>query len=473
MPTPCDSRVIGAPVGHALTGGHHPAPVARKLAVLALALGITSAVGSGALVIVALPSIARGLGISAAESVWVVNAYQLGTIVTILTASALGEKWGYKRVYLSGLALLIAASAGAAWAGTLTTLVAWRAVQGVGTAAMMAVNAALIRHVWPAPLLGRGISYNAIVVAAATAASPVAAGLLVAVGDWRWLFLAHVPLGVMALAMGLRVLPSPSGAACNFDLVSTGLNALTFAFLFFCAKGAISGQTNVWTAIQLVFALLFGILLVKRATGQSAPLVPIDLLARPILRASYVASFMAFVAQTIVLTMLPFALSAQLGLDQLHVGLAMTPWPLALMASALLSGRAIERHSPIVVGSIGLLVFASGIVMLVFGVGMDFALACAGSAICGFGLGMFTTPNNREMLMRAPVERSGAATGMIATVRLAGQTTGALLATASLGFDPQGNPLVLLGAALITIAAAAASLRRYRIMPFRAGDSGL
>lgn len=416
----------------------------RRLAVVALGLGIMSAVGSGALVIVALPAIAAGLGIEAARSVWIVNIYQLGTVVTILVASAAGESWGYRRVYLCGLALLIAASLGAASAATLPVLLGWRVFQGVGAAAMMAVNAALIRHIWPASKVGRGISYNATVIAGATAVSPILAGMLVAVADWRLLFLIHVPLGLVAWIIGFRVLPAKGGSNARIDALSAVLNAMAFCGLFFAAQGVLGSQAAMTIGVELMIGLLTASWLLQRSRGRAAPLVPLDLLKIGLLRRSYAASFFAFVAQTIVLVVLPFALTREMGLDQLGVGIVMTAWPLALGFAALATGRAIERHSPEHVSAVGLAIFSVGVASLAITMHMSELAVAISAAFCGLGYGTFTTPNNRTMLMNAPLIRSGAATGMIATVRLAGQTTGALMIAAFLkgGGDSGMEPFV-------------------------------
>ncbi|MFP4906536.1 MFS transporter, partial [Paraburkholderia sp. BR14261] len=134
-------------------------------AILVVALGITLAVLDGAIANVALPTIARHLHASAASSIWIVNAYQLSVTIALLPLASLGDRIGYKRVYLAGMVLFTVASLGCALATTLPELALARMVQGFGGAGIMSVNTALVRMIYPRAQLGRGVAINAMVVA--------------------------------------------------------------------------------------------------------------------------------------------------------------------------------------------------------------------------------------------------------------------------------------------------------------------
>ena len=130
----------------------------RYWAIVCVALGITLAVLDGAIANVALPTIARDLHASDAASIWIVNAYQLAVTITLLPLASLGERIGYRRIYIAGLALFTAASLGCALAGSLPILAVMRVIQGFGAAGIMSVNAALVRMIYPSAMLGRGLS---------------------------------------------------------------------------------------------------------------------------------------------------------------------------------------------------------------------------------------------------------------------------------------------------------------------------
>ncbi len=178
-----------------------PVP-ARYWAVLAIALAITLAVIDSAIANVALPTIAEDLHTDPALSIWVVNGYQLAITVSLLPLSSLGDITGYRRIYLGGLILFTIASLGCAFSSSLPMLAAARVIQGFGAAGILSVNTALLRHIYPQRLLGRGIGVNALVVAVSSAVGPTIASAILSVATWPWLFAVNVPIGIAALIVG-------------------------------------------------------------------------------------------------------------------------------------------------------------------------------------------------------------------------------------------------------------------------------
>src|ERR1700735_4211439 len=200
----------------------------RHWAIITIALGLVMAVIDGSIANVALPTIAKNLDASPAFSIWIVNGYQLAITISLLPLASLGEIIGYRRVYIGGLLLFTIASLFCVFANTLTLLTIARILQGFGAAGIMSVNMALVRHIFPRAMLGRGIGINAMVVAVSSAIGPsVAAGVL-AVGPWPYLFAINVPLGIAALALGLKYLPFTKPAGHDFDWQSAALSAITF-----------------------------------------------------------------------------------------------------------------------------------------------------------------------------------------------------------------------------------------------------
>ena len=203
---PADARqpATGPALASAPDGLGQPA---RGRAMAVMVLGLTLAVLDSSIVNLALPGIARELNAGASEVIWVVNAYQMGALVLLLPLAALGDRFGYRRVYLLGMSLFMLASVGAMLASSLPALVAARALQGLGAAGIMSVNAALVRLIYPRALLGRGMAINSLVVASASMAGPsVAAGIL-SVASWPWLFALNVPMGLFIVWRGRQTLP--------------------------------------------------------------------------------------------------------------------------------------------------------------------------------------------------------------------------------------------------------------------------
>ncbi|MDB5557146.1 MAG: major facilitator transporter, partial [Enterovirga sp.] len=179
----------------------------RYWSIAVIALAITMAVLDGAIANVALPTIARELRIDSADAIWIVNAFQLAVVVSLLPFASLGERIGYARVYLIGLALFTVASLGCALSSTLLELTVARILQGFGAAGIMAINAALVRFTYPSRMLGRGIGLNAFVVSFASAIGPTTGSAILATASWQWLFAINVPIGIVTFAIALKALP--------------------------------------------------------------------------------------------------------------------------------------------------------------------------------------------------------------------------------------------------------------------------
>lgn len=442
-------------------------PLPRRYgAIAAIALGITVAVLDGTIANVALPTIAQELQASPAESIWIINAYQLAIIISLLSFSFLGEMWGYRRIYQGGLLLFSAMSLLCAVSDSLGMLTVARVMQGFGGAALMSVNTALIRIIYPQRHLGRGMAINALIVAVSSAAGPTVAAAILAVASWQWLFLINVPAGMLALLLAWRFLPdnTQKSPTQRFDIISAVMNALTFGLLLSALSGAAQGQDYRLIVAELLALLVIGTLFIRRQLTLTFPLLPVDLLRMPIFSLSICTSVCSFLAQMLAMVSLPFFLQSVLGRNEVETGLLLTPWPLATMIMSPIAGRLLERFHAGLLGGIGLAIFACGL----------FALAWLPAApgdgdiiwrmiLCGAGFGLFQSPNNHTIISAAPRHRSGGASGMLGTARLLGQTSGAALVALMFNlFATQGTHASLLLAGLFSTLAALFSLSRLR-----------
>lgn len=427
----------------------------RYRAIAVVGLGVTMAVLDGAIANIALPTIARDLNATPAESVWIVNAYQLVVMISLLPLSSLGETIGYARIYRVGLAIFGVASLACALSDSLTTLTLARVLQGAGAACLMSVNTALIRFIYPRAQLGRGIGINAFVVATAAAAGPTIAAGILSIADWPWIFAVNVPISLLAFAIS-RSLPGTRRATHRFDWGSAALNAIAFALLITIIDDIGHGTRNLpRIGVEAVALLVCGVWLVRRQLAEKAPLLPIDLLRIPIFALSICTSILSFAGQMLAFVALPFYLQNQLGRNEVETGLLLTPWPIVLMIVGPLSGRLADRYPAGLLGAIGMALFAGGL----------FALALLppdpGSfdivwrmMLCGAGFGLFQSPNNRTLIGSAPIERTGGASGMLGTARLLGQTVGAALVALIFNLHAgQGTRIVLFTAAGFALAA--------------------
>ncbi len=434
-------------------------------ALLAILTGVALASLDTAIANTALPVIAADLKAEPAASIWVINAYQLAVVATLLPCAALGDWLGPRRVYLWGLAVFTAASLACALSGTLGQLAAARTLQGVGAGAMMAVNIALIRSIYPAHRLGRGVGLNALVVGVAFAAGPSMASAVLAVATWPWLFAINVPLGLLAVGFAGPALPRSPPRGTAFDPVAALWTALCFALLVGALGAAAQREPLAWVLVPLALSAGFGALLLRRQAGHPSPMLPVDLLRRPMFALSTLTSVASFTTQGLAFVALPFYFQNVLHRDAVQTGLLMTPWAIVVAAAAPIAGRLSDRYPPGLLGGVGLAILSAGMAALAF------MPASAGPldiswrmALCGMGFGLFQSPNLRALMSSAPPERSGGASGVIAMARLLGQTSGAALVALCFGLAGARGPgwALTLGVGFAGLASAA-SFARLRV----------
>lgn len=435
---------------------------ARRWAMFVLVLSIFMAVMDGTIINVALPSIAHELDVSSHQVVWIINAYQLAIISTLLPYSSLAERIGFRNVYLFGIAMFSSMALLSALAQDLYTLIFARSLQGLGAAAIMSINSAIVRHIIPVHQLGRGIATIAMVVAVSAASGPTVAAGVLAVGNWHWLFALNVPFGVAALLFGFKYLPRIKLSPHPFDWRSAIFTSLFFiALISAIADIGEQGVLFIWLVkVAIVFAM--GILLYRRLWEHPAPLLPLDLLRIPIFRLSVTTSVFAFCAQMVTFVAIPFYLFDTLDKSAMATGLLITPWPLMIGVIAPFAGRLADKYPAGILGAIGLSFLTLGLVSLAMlpDDPSNFAIVWR-IALSGAGFAFFQSPNNRAIMTSAPGHRSGGASGMLGTARLLGQSMGAAFAgVILLNWPAQAETISLWFAATLGVMATAISLLR-------------
>jgi DHA2 family multidrug resistance protein-like MFS transporter len=401
----------------------------RRWAVAAIFTALAMASLDTAIANIALPAIAADLHVSPADVVWVVNVYQIALVATLLPLGALGEIVGHQRIYLAGLLLFTLASLACACAWSLPSLLVARALQGLGASGIMSVNTALVRFVYPSRMLGRGFGHNALVVAAAFTLGPTIASGILAVGPWPWLFAVNIPFGIIAIAIGMKTLPHTPRAVHAFDFVGALLAACCLG-LFIGGIGSAAHKASPGLVVgELAAALLLGFVLTRRHADHPAPMLPIDLFRRPVFALSAATAVCSFAVQGLAFVSLPFYFEDILQRSQVETGFFLTPWPLVVAIMAPIGGRLSDRYPAGILGGIGLALLGVGMVLLAtLPAAPGIANIVWRMALCGFGFGFFQTPNMKALMSSAPPGRSGSASGIVATARLTGQTTGAALA---------------------------------------------
>jgi len=418
-------------------------PVPRRYwAAATILTSMSLAVLDSTIVNVALPSIAADLNAPASRAVWVANAYNLSIVVMLLPMSALSERLGFRRMYAFGLVLFTLASLCCTLADSLWQLSVARVLQGVGAATLMCMFGGMVRNTYPMRMMGRGISLNSTTVAIMSVVGPTLGSLILSVASWRWIFAVNLPIGILIM-FGLRFLPEPPRSRAPLDWVSALLSMVTLGVFI---SGIDYMGHDVLGGIGLIaIAVAAGMLLVRRARGQPAPLVPVDLLRIKPLAFAVAASACTFAAQMASYVTLPFYFQQVLGRPHLEVGILMAAWPAGTALVAPLAGRLSDRYPVALLSGAGagaMMLGLAGLALLPLQAANAWIMA--GMFVAGMGFGFFQTPNNRALLLAAPRQRSGAAGGVQATTRVFGQSFGTALVAVAFSVLPTYGPTVAL-----------------------------
>lgn len=449
MENKIDSESDGLPMPH------------RIFAIVGIWCGIFLSVVNNSIANVSLPTIATALEVEPSTVVWVINAYQLATIMLLLPFAALGEIVGYRKIYLVGIVVFSAASLACALSTNFAMLVAARLVQGVGSAFITCVNTTLVRLVYPKRQLGRGIGLNAAVVATSAAAGPAIAGALLLVCDWHLLFAVNLPFGAMAFLLGCFFLPrtQKKNKGQRFDFKSGILSASTFGLLILSVESVSHGWGLKVAAVLLLLFVAVATTFVRTQLKMEFPVLPLDLLRIPLFSLSIATSICSYLAQMMALISLPFFLQYVLGYNESETGLLMTTWPSVIIVVAPLAGFIAERVHAGIVSSCGLSFFACGLLLLFFMPQQPSSFTVVWRLmVCGIGFALFQSPNNSTIIASAPRSRSGSASGTLATARLFGQTTGASLVALLFLMSPtKGAQIAFAVGAVVSVIAAIVS----------------
>lgn len=406
----------------------------------------------------ALPAIAEQLQVGDADVIWVVAAYQIIMTAAIMPLAALGGTIGYRRVFMAGLILFIFSSAFCGLATSLPVLIIARAFQGLGAAAIMSTNTALVKLIYPPERLGKGLGLNALVVALGLAGGPVIASAVLSFASWHWLFLINIPTGVLGLILTLRNIPQSRPRQTGFSMWTAALTFL--AFLLFIT-GLQRAESKAWPEVSAytTTAILCFAALIRAEQGRSNRVFPTDLFRSADFSLSALTAVLAFAAQGLAMVIFPFFLLYGMGKMQWEIGLLIAPWPVLGALMAPVSGSLSDRFPAAWLSTAGMAVLSvSLLTMTLLTDETPVWLLMFNMACCGVGFGLFLSPNQRTLMASAPPSRSGAASGVLGVTRLLGQSGGAACVAFFLaGGDVQAGQSAIMalwsGAALAMLAA--------------------
>ncbi|SDG98756.1 drug resistance transporter, EmrB/QacA subfamily [Lentzea fradiae] len=396
----------------------------RARAVLATTiLGSGMAMLDGTIVNVALPRIAAELGASVSDLQWILNGYLLALASLILVAGSLGDRFGRRRVYVTGVVWFGLASllCGAAW--NVPVLVAARVLQGVGAALLTPGALAILQASFRREDRSRAIGAWSGLSGVATAVGPLVGGLLVQAWSWRLAFLVNLPVAAVCVVLALRFVPeSRDESAGHPNYLSALVGAAGLALL----TGGIVEQSYVATILGLLALVAFGVLQ-KRSRD---PLVPVELFNNRTFLLSNVLTFLVYAALGGVMVLLVLQLQISLGYSPTASGLASVPITIIMLLASSTSGRIAQRHGPRWQLVAGPVLVGAGMLLLRNAVpGSSYVTGVLpGVLVFGIGLAAVVAPVTATVLASAPDHHAGVASG----VNNAVARTGGLLATAVL-----------------------------------------
>ncbi|HUZ84227.1 MAG TPA: MFS transporter [Gaiellales bacterium] len=386
---------------------------------------------------VALPTIERHLHATFSDLEWVIDAYALSLASVLLTCGALADRFGRKRVFVAGVCLFTAASLACGLATGSAGLIGARAVQGLGGAAMFATGLALIGQDFHGAERGRAIAAWGATVGAAVAVGPLIGGALTDAFGWRWIFFVNIPVGIVTVAIAIRMVNIGDPAAKRLDV--GGL--VTFAgSLFLLILGLLRGNDQGWSSPLIVslFAgsvLLMGLFVVVELR-QSRPMFDLSLFRNPSFVGVSVATFAIGAGMFAMYPYLTLYLQNNLGYTPLGGGARLLPSTVLCFVVPLMTRSAVERFPPGVVLGAGLGITAVGVAVMTFMTATStWVTLIPGLLLTGVGVGISNPAIARIGLGVVPPQRSGMASGISNTCRIGGLATG----VAALGATFQGQ----------------------------------
>jgi EmrB/QacA subfamily drug resistance transporter len=409
----------------------------RWWVLLAIGVGTFMSALDGSVVNTILPVIRTALRSDVATVEWVVTIYLLVVSGLLLSFGRLGDLRGHKRIYVAGFAIFLAGSALCGAAPTIGALTVFRALQAIGAAMLFANSPAILTKNFPPSERGRALGLQATMTYLGLTAGPALGGSLAGWLGWRSVFYINVPVGLVALALSLRFIPSDSGARHGQQTERFDIPGALFFMLGLVALllGLNQGHAWGWTSwpilgLLLGAALLLGIFVWIELRSPS-PMLDLSLFRRRIFSASAASAVLNYICLYSITFLLPFYLILGRGLTPGQAGLILTAQPLVMAVVAPLSGALSDRIGSRLLSTLGMVILAIGLYLLArLGANSPYWQVAASLAVAGLGTGIFISPNTSALMGAAPPGRQGIASGILATARNVGMVLGVGLAGA-------------------------------------------
>ncbi|AWB44578.1 MFS transporter [Paenibacillus sp. CAA11] len=389
----------------------------------------------GSIVNIALPVISKNLDLPVAQTEWVVTSYLMMICAAILFFGKLGDIVGKIKVFKIGMIIFTAGSLLCGFSGSLPLLIISRLVQALGASMTMANNQGIVTDIFPAKERGKALGLIGTFVSLGSIAGPSLGGIIVAGLGWEYIFWVNVPVGIIAILIGWRVLPKDlTKLEVRIDKTGSLLFTLFILSLF---AGLLLGQQVGYDDIRIIGSLIAAFLILISflwiESRKEAPLLQMTLFKNPMFSLSILCGFLVFVANFCFNIIAPFYAQSILNLSPSHAGLLLMLFPIIMVIVAPISGALSDK-----IGS-ELLTFAGLVVMVIAQIGLaqlhqgsPVILVGVWIAMLGLGSGLFQSPNNSLVMSKVPRTQLGIAGSINSLVRNVGMVVGITVATTTL-----------------------------------------
>jgi EmrB/QacA subfamily drug resistance transporter len=394
---------------------------------LTVAIGVFMATLDGSIVNLSLPTLSEAFGVSLSTIEWVVLSYLLIVTSTLLTLGRLSDMVGRKLIYTIGFVIFTVGSGLCGAALSAPTLIAFRAIQGLGAAMIFAIGPAIITDAFPASERGKALGLIGTTVAVGSSTGPTLGGVLLSLLGWRSIFLINLPVGIAAVVLCLRILPSKGRSGRGqFD---TAGSALFFSGIVALLLALTWGPEWGWAERPVISLLVVAVVLIAAFLlweGRfPAPMLNLSLLKNRLFAASLVAGFLFFTALSANYFIMPFYLQTVLGYPSWQVGLTLIAGSITLSVSSPLGGMLSDRLGFRGPASLGMAIVALGLLLMSMLNDSWRAIDVAWRLmILGLGGGLFNPPNNSALMGSVAPTYRGIASGLLAFVRNLGLVSG-------------------------------------------------
>jgi MFS transporter, DHA2 family, methylenomycin A resistance protein len=462
-------KIVAVPALRGSASKANGARLTTPLTLAAMSLGYAVVQLDVTIVNTALASISASLGGAVAELQWVVSAYTIAFAAFILTAGALGDRLGAKRIFMAGFAIFTAASLACALAPQAAVLIAARALQGFGAAILVPNSLALLNHAFPDERArGRAVAVWAAGASLALTAGPFVGGALITLVGWRAIFLVNLPIGLVGLWLTLRhARETTRHPQHELDLPGQcaailALGSLAGALI----EGGARGFDDAFVVAGFIAAAVAGVLFVRQEARARQPMLPLALFAQPMFAASSLVGLLVNIAIYGLLFVLSLYFQEVNGFSPFMTGLAFVPMLGAVLPVNLIAPRVAERiGAPLTIATGALVSAAACLALLFVAPGTSYLAMCLQLVAMSCGLGLLVPPLTSTLLGSVERQRSGIAAGVLNATRQTGSVLGVALFGALVGRSGAFMSGMHASLAIAAAALVAASLAIWRAGP--------